>query len=148
METALVILVIILSITLFLFLVCGIIFLIKLIRFIDLTKNVVKKGESVATQAEGVASNLREMTSVGGMMRHLVGNVTVIKQLIEQKKAAGEERDGGQETLITKGEDNAQEKGTRSKASAESKANREKGKADEKGSKANYVSDTKNRKVK
>lgn len=148
METALVILVIILSITLFLFLVCGIIFLIKLIRFIDLTKNVVKKGQSVAVQAEGVASNLREMTSVGGMMRHLVGNVAVIKQLIEQKKTADGEKDDGQETLITKGEDNVQEKGTRGKASAESKTNREKGKADEKGSKANYVSDTKNRKVK
>lgn len=144
METALVILVIILSITLFLFLVCGIIFLIKLIRFIDLTKNVVKKGESVATQAEGVASNLREMTSVGGMMRHLVGNVTVIKQLIEQKKAAGD--DDGQETLITKGEDNVQQKGARSKASPESKTSREKGAANEKGGKASY--DTKNRKVK
>lgn len=99
-------------------------------------------------QAEGVASNLREMTSVGGMMRHLVGNVAVIKQLIEQKKTADGEKDDGQETLITKGEDNVQEKGTRGKASAESKTNREKGKADEKGSKANYVSDTKNRKVK
>lgn len=146
METALVILVIILSITLFLFLVCGIIFLIKLIRFIDLTKNVVKKGESVATQAEGVASNLREMTSVGGMMRHLVGNVAVIKQLIEQKKAVGDEKNDGQETLITKGEDNVQQKGARSKASPESKTSREKGAASEKGDKASY--DTKNRKVK
>ena len=74
MNTAEWILVCILSLTLFVFLVTGIIVLIKAIKLIDETRDFVEtgrqfaeKGKEFAETANGVANNLVNASLVGGL---------------------------------------------------------------------------------
>ena len=72
MEIATWILVIFLSITLFVFLVVGIILIIKLIGFTNEDKKIVLTGQSIAEKADDVVDNVKDMTSVGGLVKTLV----------------------------------------------------------------------------
>lgn len=67
MNTAEWIIVGILSGTLLLFLILGIIVLIKTIKLINQTQRFVEKGEQFADTANGIASNLVDMSFVGGI---------------------------------------------------------------------------------
>mgnify|MGYP003299444328 FL=1 len=66
------ILVVILSVTLFIFLVIGIILMVKLLGIADEAKRVVIKGQDIAENANGVVSNVRGMTSIGGVVQTFV----------------------------------------------------------------------------
>ena len=78
------ILVVILSITLFIFLVVGIILMIKLLGLTDEARKVVIRSQDIADNANGVVSNVRGMTSIGGVVQ------TFVDKYVEPKmKSAG-----------------------------------------------------------
>lgn len=70
METPAWILVIMLSVTLFIFLVVGIILIIKLIGITKEAKKIVIQGQDIAEKADDIAGNVRDMTTIGGLVRH------------------------------------------------------------------------------
>ena len=74
METPAWILVFILSITLFIFLVVGIILTISLIRVTKEAKKIVVQGQNIAETAGDIAENVRDFTTVGGLVRYFVDN--------------------------------------------------------------------------
>ena len=74
MNTAEQILVIFLSTALFVFLVVGIVLIIKLIKFINEAKKIVLTGQSIAEKADDVVDNVKDLTSVGGLVKTLVNN--------------------------------------------------------------------------
>lgn len=67
----------ILSFTLFIFLIVGIIFIVKLIKLTKEAGKVVETGQSVANKANDIAGNVKDMTSVGplakGYVREYIG---------------------------------------------------------------------------
>lgn len=95
MNTAEWILVVILSVTLFVFLVVGIILMIKLFGVSDEVKRVVVKSQDIAENANGVVTNVRGLTSVGGTVEMLVDKYInpKIKKTMEEK----EEKNGRKE---------------------------------------------------
>lgn len=72
MELATWILVVFLSTTLFIFLIVGIILCIKLIGFTNEAKKIVLTGQSIAEKADDVVDNVKDMTSVGGLVKTFV----------------------------------------------------------------------------
>ena len=76
METAAWILVIFLSTALFLFIVVGIVLLIKLIGFTKEAKKIVIQSQDIAEKADDIVGNLRDMTTVGGLVKHFVNAYT------------------------------------------------------------------------
>ncbi len=70
METPAWILVIMLSVTLFIFLVVGIILIIKLIGVTKEAKKIMIQGQDIAEKADDIAGNVRDMTTVGGLVKH------------------------------------------------------------------------------
>ncbi|MBQ3441212.1 hypothetical protein IJG27_02785 [Candidatus Saccharibacteria bacterium] len=84
------ILVVILSITLFIFLVVGIILMVKLFSVADEAKRVVIKSQDIAENANGVVSNVRGMTSIGGVVQTFVDKY-VEPKLKETKKSTKKE---------------------------------------------------------
>lgn len=70
METPAWILVFILSGTLFLFLLVGIILIIKLIGVTKEAKKIVIQGQNIAEKADDIADNVRDMTTVGGLVKY------------------------------------------------------------------------------
>lgn len=75
MELATWILVVILSVALFIFLVVGIILIIKLIKVADGAKKVVETGQQIATKADDIVDNVKGMTSVGGIVKTFANRV-------------------------------------------------------------------------
>ena len=71
METPAWILVIILSVTLFIFLVVTIVLIVKLIGVTKEAKKIVIQGQGIAEKADDIAGNVRDMTTVSGLVRHL-----------------------------------------------------------------------------
>ena len=78
MNTAEWILVIFLSVALLAFLICGIILAIKLMHLTDEARQVVIKGQGLAEKADGVmdkaddiVGNVKDLTSVGGLVKPL-----------------------------------------------------------------------------
>ncbi|MBQ3318593.1 hypothetical protein IJG76_01065 [Candidatus Saccharibacteria bacterium] len=63
------IIMVILAITLLVFLVVGIVFLVKLIGLVKETQKVVEKGAYVADKAGDIAENVKGLTSVGGVVQ-------------------------------------------------------------------------------
>ncbi len=59
----------ILSFTLFVFLILGIILLVKLIKLTKQARMVVETGQSIADKADDIADNIKDMTSIGGIAR-------------------------------------------------------------------------------
>ena len=84
------ILVVILSITLFIFLVVGIVLMVKLLGVADEAKRVVIKSQDIADNANGVVSNVRGMTSIGGVVQTFVDKY-VEPKLKETKKSTKKE---------------------------------------------------------
>lgn len=70
------ILVVILSVTLFIFLVIGIILLVKLIKLANSTQRIVEKGQVIADKTEDVVENVKGMTSVGGLVKTFANRYT------------------------------------------------------------------------
>lgn len=66
------IIVVILSVTLFVFLIVGIILIVKLIGLTKDAQRIVIKGEDIADNANGIVSNVRGMTSIGGTVEMFV----------------------------------------------------------------------------
>ena len=83
------ILVAILSITLFIFLVVGIILMIRLMGVADEAKRVAVKGQDIADNANDVVENMKGMTAIGSTMGMLVDkyvNPKVKEKMKETKK--------------------------------------------------------------
>ena len=72
MELATWILVIILSVTLLIFLILGIILLVKLIKISKGAQAIFDKGQHIADKTADIAENVKGMTSVGGLVKNFV----------------------------------------------------------------------------
>ena len=79
------ILVIMLAIVLFIFLVAGIVLVIKLIHLANETKKIVMTGQGIAAKADDIVDNVKDMTSVGGIVKTFANHVM---QNQERKYAA------------------------------------------------------------
>ena len=90
------ILVAILSITLFVFLVVGIVLIVKLIGLTKEVGKVVEESQDIAENANGIVSNVRGMTSIGGSVEMFVDNYVnpKLKKIIKEKKKE-EPKNGG-----------------------------------------------------
>lgn len=95
MNTAEWILVVILGITLFVFLVVGIIAMIRALGVMDEAKKVIVKSQDIADNANGVVSNVKGMTSLGGTVELLVDKYVnpKLKETLKERK----ENDGRKE---------------------------------------------------
>ena len=80
------ILVAILSLTLFIFLVVGIILIVKLTSLTEEAQKVVEKGQDIADSANGIMSNVKGMTSIGGVVQTFVDNYVEPKIKEKQKE--------------------------------------------------------------
>ncbi len=74
METPAWILVFILSGMLFLFLLLFIILLVKLIGVTKEAKKIMIQGQGIAEKADDIAGNVRDMTTIGGLVKTFVDN--------------------------------------------------------------------------
>ena len=72
MNTAKWILVAILSVTLFVFLIVGIVLIVRLIGLTKEAQKVVEKSQDIADNANGIVSNVKGMTSIGGTVEMFV----------------------------------------------------------------------------
>lgn len=79
MNTAEWILVSILSLTLLTFLILGIILIIKLIGITTEAKKIILTGQSIATKTDDIVGNVKDLTSVGGLVKTFVNRYTPIK---------------------------------------------------------------------
>lgn len=76
METPAWILVIFLSCALLIFLVVAIILVIKLIGVTKEVKKIVITGQGIATKADDIVDNVRDMSTIGGLVKHFVSSYT------------------------------------------------------------------------
>ena len=92
MNTAEWILVIILSLTLLAFLITGIVLLVMLINLSKEAKKVVVESQDIAKNANGIVSNVRGMTSIGGTVELFVNKYIMpkLKEKIKETKATKE----------------------------------------------------------
>ena len=86
------IIVAILSITLFIFLVAGIVLIIKLIDLSKEVKEVVIEGQDIAKNTNGIVSNVKGMTSIGGAMEMFVDKYITPKIKDKKKETKDKER--------------------------------------------------------
>ena len=89
------IIVAILSITLLVFLIVGIILIIKLIGLTKEAKEVVIEGKDIAKNTNGIVSNVKGMTSIGGTVEMFVDKYInpKLKEKVKEKKE--EEKNDG-----------------------------------------------------
>ena len=87
------ILVVILSLTLFVFLIIGIVLLVKLIGLSKEVKKVVIEGQDIAKNTNGIVTNVKGMTSIGGTMEMFVDKY-VTPKLKEKIKESKEKKEG------------------------------------------------------
>jgi len=85
------ILVAILSVTLLIFLIVGIILVVKLIDISQEVKKVIIEGQDIAKNTNGIVSNVKGMTSIGGTVEMFV-NKYINPKLKEKMK---EDKNGG-----------------------------------------------------
>ncbi len=69
------ILVIMLAIALFIFLVAGIVLVIKLINLANEAKKIVITSQGIAEKADDIVDNVKGMTSVGGIVKTFANHV-------------------------------------------------------------------------
>ena len=84
------ILVVILSVTLLVFLIVGIILIVKLLGIVDEARKVVVRGQDIADNANGVVQNVRGMTSIGGVVQTFVDKY--VEPKLKEKKTTKEEK--------------------------------------------------------
>ncbi len=92
MNTAEWILVVILSVTLFIFLICGIVLIVKLIGLSKEVKEVVIEGQDIAKNTNGIVSNVKGMTSIGGTVEMFVDKYINPKLKEKMKESKKEEK--------------------------------------------------------
>ena len=95
MDVAEWMLVAILSLTLFVFLIIGIILMVKLLGLTDEAKKVVIKSQDIAGNASDVVANVKGLTSVGGTVEMFVEkyiNPKLKAKVKERKEDGGEKR--------------------------------------------------------
>lgn len=95
MDVAEWILVAILSLTLFVFLIIGIVLMVKLLSLTDEAKKVVIKSQDIAGNASDVVANVKGLTSVGGTVEMFVEkyiNPKLKAKVKERKEDGGEKR--------------------------------------------------------
>lgn len=85
------ILVAILSMTLLVFLVMGIVLVVKLIGLSDEIKEVIVEGQDIAKNANGIVSNVKGMTSIGGSIEMFVDKY--INPKLKEKKEGEKKND-------------------------------------------------------
>lgn len=92
------IIVVILSVTLLVFLIVGIVLIVKLIDVSKEVKKVVIEGQDIAKNANGIVSNVKGMTSIGSSMEMLVDKYITpkLKDKIKEKKE--EDKENGKKT--------------------------------------------------
>ena len=85
------ILVAILSITLLVFLIVGIVLFVRLIDVSKEMKKVMVESQDIAKNANGIVSNVRGMTSIGGTMEMFVDKYInpKLKEKIKERKEDG-----------------------------------------------------------
>ena len=85
------ILVAILSVTLLIFLIVGIILFVKLIDVSKEMKKVMVESQDIAKNANGIVSNVKGMTSIGGTMEMFVDKYInpKLKEKIKERKEDG-----------------------------------------------------------
>ena len=66
------IIVAILSITLLIFLIVGIVLFVKLIGLVKEAKEIVVEGQDIAKNTNGIVANVKGMTSIGGTVEMFV----------------------------------------------------------------------------
>lgn len=69
------ILVVMLSVALFVFLVAGIVLIIKLIHLANEAQKIVITGQGIAAKADDIVDNVKGMTTVGGIVRTFANRV-------------------------------------------------------------------------
>lgn len=84
------ILVAILSITLLIFLIVGIVLIVKLLGVADEARKMVEKGQDIADNANGIVQNVKGMTSIGGVVQ------TFVDKYVEPKLKKERSEDGGE----------------------------------------------------
>ena len=89
------ILVAILSFTLFIFLILGIVLIVKLLGVSGEMKKVIIKGQDIADNANGVVSNIKGMTSIGGTVEMFVEKY--INPKLKEKAKERKEDDKGKD---------------------------------------------------
>ena len=94
MNTAEWILVAILSVTLFVFLIVGIILLLRLISISKEVEKVIVEGQDIAKNANGIVSNVKGMTSIGGTVEMFVDKY-INSKLQDKPKEDKEKKDEG-----------------------------------------------------
>lgn len=87
------IIVAILSITLFIFLIVGIILIVKLIGLSEELKEVAIEGKDIAKNTNGIVSNVKGMTSIGGTVEMFVDKY-INPKLKDKMKEKGVKDDG------------------------------------------------------
>lgn len=75
MEVATWILVIMLSVALFIFLIAGIILIVKLVQLSEEAKKIVAAGQQIASKTDDIVDNVKGMTSVGGIVKTFANRV-------------------------------------------------------------------------
>ncbi|MBQ2637836.1 hypothetical protein IJG20_01520 [Candidatus Saccharibacteria bacterium] len=89
MNTAEWIIALILAVTLFVFLIIGIILFIKLIDLSREVKIVVKTSQDIAEKTEDVVENVRDFTSIGGIAKaisHRLERKGIEVEFVEKQK--------------------------------------------------------------
>lgn len=99
MNTAEWILVAILCVTLFVFLIVGIVLLFKLIDLSKEIKKVVVEGQDIAKNTNGIVSNVKGMTSIGGTVEMFVDKYInpKLKDKVKEKMKGKSENGGKNE---------------------------------------------------
>ena len=97
MNTVLWILVVILSITLFVFLVVGIILVIRLISLSKDVQEVVIESQDIARNTNGIVSNVKGMTAIGGTMEMFIDKYINPKIKGKAKEAKERKPDDGED---------------------------------------------------
>ncbi|MBR2831193.1 hypothetical protein IKE83_02435 [Candidatus Saccharibacteria bacterium] len=86
------IIVAILSLTLLAFLIVGIILMLKLMDLSKDAQRIIAKGKDLADNANGVVSNVKGMTALGGTMEMIVNKY--VNPKIKEKLREKEKEDG------------------------------------------------------
>ncbi len=91
------IIVAILSITLMIFLIMGIILIKKLMGVTDEIEKVIEEGQDIAKNTNGIVSNIKGMTSIGGTVEMFMDKYINPKLKEKTKKPSGKEKEDGNE---------------------------------------------------
>ncbi len=89
------IIVAILSLALLVFLIIGIVLMVRILGMTDDAKRVLMKGQDIADNANGVVSNVRGLTSVGGTVEMLVDKYVnpKLKEALKERKDNAERKE-------------------------------------------------------